>query len=114
MRLKQVVLNFMSNAVKYNREGGSVSVGCEDTGNGTFRISVTDNGPGISKAHVDELFEPFSRLGAEKSAVEGTGIGLTIAKRLVELMGGKIGVETTVGEGSVFWVELPTSRLNPV
>jgi PAS domain S-box-containing protein len=107
MRLKQVVLNLMSNAIKYNREGGRMTVGCEDAGNGNLRISVTDTGPGISEEHMEELFEPFSRLGAEKSKIEGTGIGLTITKRLVELMGGEIGVDTTPGVGSTFWVELP-------
>ena len=107
-RLKQVVLNLMSNAVKYNREGGQVLLKSEDFGNGVLRVSVTDTGPGLSEKNMEKLFEPFSRLGAEKSEIEGTGIGLTITKRLAELMDGKIGVETTFGEGSTFWFELPT------
>ena len=98
----------MSNAVKYNREGGQVLLKSEDFGNGVLRVSVTDTGPGLSEKNMEKLFEPFSRLGAEKSEIEGTGIGLTITKRLVELMDGKIGVETTFGEGSTFWFELPT------
>lgn len=108
-RLKQAALNFMSNAIKYNSEGGHVVVSCEDSGNGTLRINVIDTGPGISEQHREELFEPFTRLGAEHTKVEGTGIGLSITKRLVELMDGKIGVDTTVGEGSTFWMEFATN-----
>ena len=110
MRLKQVLLNLVSNAIKYNREGGRVTMSCEETGEGLLRISVSDTGLGIPVEHMGELFEPFSRLGAEQSGIEGTGIGLTITKRLVKLMGGELGVNTTQDEGCTFWVDL---RLDP-
>lgn len=110
IRFKQVLLNLISNGIKYNREGGRVTVSCEDTGEGMLRISVIDTGIGIPEEHMGELFEPFSRLGAEKSDIEGTGIGLTITKHLVKLMGGELGVETTQDEGSTFWVEFGLDR----
>lgn len=106
IRLKQVLLNLISNGIKYNREGGRVTVRSEDIGEGILRISISDTGPGIPEENIGDLFEPFSRLGAEKSGVEGTGIGLTITQHLVKLMGGELGVETTQGDGSTFWVEL--------
>ncbi len=105
-RLKQVLMNLVSNAVKYNRPDGTVSVSCEPTSTGRLRVAVADTGPGISPERMQRLFLPFERLGAERSAVEGTGIGLSICKRLVELMGGEIGAESEVGRGSTFWVEL--------
>ena len=105
-RLKQVLVNLMSNAVKYNRENGQVTVACEEVQAG-LRISVMDTGRGIPEVRIGELFEPFARLGAERDGIEGTGIGLTITNRLVELMGGQLGVESAVGEGSTFWVEFP-------
>ncbi len=106
-RLQQVLLNLLSNAIKYNHEGGCVTVGCNAPTNGLLRIAVSDTGPGIPKERMDELFQPFERLGAEGSGVEGTGIGLTITELLVEMMGGgHLGVESTLGEGSTFWVEL--------
>ncbi len=109
-RLSQVVLNLLSNAVKYNRAGGTVSVSCDPvTPAGRLRLSVGDTGPGIAPADVAKLFTPFERLGAERSGVEGTGIGLALAKRLVEAMGGSIGVESVPGRGSTFFVELPAS-----
>lgn len=110
IRLKQVLLNLISNGIKYNREGGRVTVSCEDNGEGILRISVSDTGLGIPEEKIGDLFEPFSRLGAEKSDVEGTGIGLTITQHLVKLMGGELGVETTQGDGSTFWVELRLDR----
>jgi hypothetical protein len=106
-RLKQTLLNLMSNAVKYNRDGGSIAVATAITASERARISVTDTGPGIPRERMAELFQPFSRLGAEGTAIEGTGIGLTITRRLTELMGGSIGVESMPGSGSTFWVEFP-------
>ncbi|MDP6951936.1 MAG: HAMP domain-containing sensor histidine kinase, partial [Alphaproteobacteria bacterium] len=109
-RLLQVLLNLLSNAIKYNREGGSVSVTCAEPADGTVRLSVTDTGKGIADEHFENLFRPFDRLGAEASGIEGTGIGLSIARRLIELMGGEIGVESDVGKGSTFWVNLPRNE----
>jgi signal transduction histidine kinase/ActR/RegA family two-component response regulator len=104
-RLKQVVINLLSNALKYNRVGGAVTVECTSTPD-RVRISITDTGAGLPPVKLAQLFEPFNRLGQEAGAEEGTGIGLVVSKRLVELMGGSIGVESTVGVGSVFWIEL--------
>ena len=105
-RLKQVVINLLSNALKYNRAGGSVTVECTTSTPERVRISVRDTGAGLPPDKLAQLFEPFNRLGQETGAEEGTGIGLVVSKRLVELMGGAIGVESTVGVGSVFWIEL--------
>ncbi|MFA5941901.1 MAG: ATP-binding protein [Sinimarinibacterium sp.] len=105
-RVKQVLINLLSNAIKYNRTGGTVSMGCSAGCPERIRISVTDTGPGLAPGQLAQLFQPFNRLGQESSGEEGTGIGLVMTKRLVELMGGEIGVESTVGTGSVFWVEL--------
>lgn len=106
LRLKQVLLNLISNAVKYNREGGSVSVTCEKMDTSCGRICVTDTGTGISKENQDALFEPFSRLYLDTYALKGTGIGLSITKHLTELMGGSIGMDSQPGKGSTFWIEL--------
>lgn len=105
-RLRQVLLNLLSNAVKYNRPDGRIAIGCRDVGEGRIRIEVSDTGVGIPPENLDRLFIPFDRLGAEQTAVEGTGIGLTLARRLVEQMGGTLSVESAVGEGSTFTVEL--------
>ncbi|MGZ5493837.1 MAG: PAS domain S-box protein, partial [Thermoanaerobaculia bacterium] len=109
-RIKQVLINLLSNAIKYNQVGGSVVVDCCVTSTpGHVRITVTDTGAGLSPEKVAQLFQPFNRLGQSGNAEEGTGIGLVVSKRLVELMEGVIGVESTVGAGSVFWVELLSS-----
>jgi signal transduction histidine kinase len=105
-RLKQVVFNLLSNAIKYNRVGGTVEVTFSAQPDERVRISVKDSGEGLPPEKLVQLFQPFNRLGQEATAVEGTGIGLVVCKRLVELMGGSIGVQSTVGVGSVFWVEL--------
>jgi PAS domain S-box-containing protein len=105
-RLLQVLLNLGSNAVKYNEAGGTAAFRTEPVAGGRMRFSVRDTGPGIPLEQQDLLFLPFSRLGAERSGVEGTGVGLSLSKQLVELMGGTIGVESAAGHGSTFWVEL--------
>jgi PAS domain S-box-containing protein len=105
-RLKQIIFNLISNAIKYNRPGGTVEVTCDASADRRVRINVRDNGEGLSEQKLAQLFQPFNRLGKETTAVQGTGIGLVVCKRLVELMGGAIGVTSTVGVGSVFWVEL--------
>jgi signal transduction histidine kinase/ActR/RegA family two-component response regulator len=105
-RLKQVLLNLLSNAVKYNRQGGRVWIECRESAPGRLRIDVTDTGFGIPPDKLDRLFTPFDRLGAEQTGVEGTGIGLTLTRRLVEEMGGSLAVQSTVDEGSTFSVEL--------
>jgi len=108
VRLSQVLANFASNALKYGRNGGVVRLAAELRPDGWVRMSVSDHGPGLSAAKQAELFEPFNRLGMERSSVEGHGIGLALAKRLVELMGGRIGVTSQEGRGATFWIELPS------
>jgi signal transduction histidine kinase/CheY-like chemotaxis protein len=112
-RLKQALINLLSNAVKYNRTGGSVIVDCSGQTSEHIRIGVTDTGEGLSADKLAQLFQPFNRLGKEAGFEEGTGIGLVMTKRLVELMGGVIGVESSVGTGSVFWIELKVSTEPP-
>jgi protein-histidine pros-kinase len=109
-RLQQVLLNLLANAVKYNREGGSVRLACEPVPGERLRIKVTDTGPGIPPESVERLFVPFDRLGSEQTPVEGTGLGLPLAKRLAEAMDGTVGLVSTVGQGSTFWVELPLTE----
>jgi len=106
-RFKQVLLNLMSNAIKYNDDGGKVRISFGPTPENMLRINVTDTGIGIPDERQSELFKPFNRLGAENSEIEGTGIGLVVCKDLVELMGGTIGFESHIGIGSWFWFELP-------
>jgi len=108
-RVTQVLSNLLSNAIKYNRPDGSVVVDWAPGITGRIRVSVTDTGDGLSADRLAQLFQPFNRLGKEASTEQGTGIGLVVSKRLVEMMGGTIGVESTVGVGSMFWFELNLS-----
>ena len=105
-RVKQLIINLLSNAIKYNRVNGSVEVTCDVSTADRVRVSFRDMGQGLSAEQLTQLFQPFNRLGQEAGAEEGTGIGLVVCKRLVELMGGTIGVESVVGVGSVFWIDL--------
>ena len=119
-RLKQVLINLLSNAIKYNKTGGTVVVDCDGCGTpGRIRLNVRDTGPGLPPEKLAQLFQPFNRLGQERGAEQGTGIGLVMSKRLIELMGGVLGVESSVGVGSVFSCELaaaaaPTLDLKPM
>jgi PAS domain S-box-containing protein len=106
-RLKQVLLNLLTNAVKYTQPGGSVTISCNPSGENKMRLAVSDTGPGIPTDKLSRLFTPFDRLGAEQSNVQGTGLGLALSQRLAQEMGSSIGVESAVGEGSTFWVEFP-------
>ncbi len=108
-RLKQVLLNLLTNAVKYNRKGGLVSVSCIALTPERTQIAIQDGGEGLTQAQLAQLFQPFNRLGREALSEEGTGIGLVMTRRLVEMMGGTIGVSSTVGVGSMFWIELNTA-----
>ena len=105
-RVKQVLINLLFNAIKYNKPNGAVSVEYSLSTADSIRISVRDTGAGLAPEQLAQLFQPFNRLGKEAGAEEGTGIGLVVTKRLVEMMGGAIGVDSTVGVGSVFWIEL--------
>ncbi|MDH5632911.1 MAG: PAS domain S-box protein [Gammaproteobacteria bacterium] len=110
MRLKQILLNLFSNAIKYNIEDGNMSVSASQLQEGYWRIGITDTGIGIPENRISELFTSFNRLGKEASDIEGTGIGLVITKRLIELMSGRINVESTPGKGSTFWVDIPLAK----
>lgn len=113
-RLRQVLHNLVSNAVKFNREGGTVQVSGMKSSGETFAIRVADTGPGIASEHLERLFSPFDRLGAERTDSEGTGLGLAVSKALVEAMGGQIAVDSQVGHGSTFSVELPEAAAKRV
>ena len=108
-RLKQVLINLLSNAVKYNQSGGTVILDCDGSTPERTRINVRDTGAGLPPEKLAQLFQPFNRLGQERGAEQGTGIGLVMSKRLIDLMGGVLGVESRVGVGSVFWCELGTA-----
>lgn len=105
-RVKQVLLNLLSNAIKYNSKQGTIEVACTLNTTARIRISIKDSGAGLSPEQLAQLFQSFNRLGQEAGLEQGTGIGLVVSKHLVELMGGSIGVESTVGVGSEFWIEL--------
>jgi PAS domain S-box-containing protein len=111
-RLKQVLHHLISNAIQYNRVGGTVEVTCHPGAFQSLRISVRDTGEGLSTRKIEHLFQPFNRLDRETNAEAGTGVGLALSKRLVELMGGTIGAQSSVGVGSVFWIELNQSQNN--
>jgi len=109
-RVKQVVVNLLSNAIKYNRAGGSVDVTCSASPGERVRVSFRDTGEGLGPDKLAQLFQPFNRLGQENGLEEGTGIGLVVSKQLIEFMGGAIGAQSTVGVGSVFWIELAAAH----
>ncbi len=114
-RFKQVILNVVNNAVKYNQSNGSVKIESHLVGNSTdenqkVKITITDSGKGIPKESIDKVFEPFERVGAELTEIEGSGLGLSIVKKLMTIMGGSVGVESKLGKGSTFWLELPLAH----
>ncbi|MFZ4462724.1 MAG: PAS domain S-box protein [Bacteroidales bacterium] len=113
-RLKQVLINLINNAIKYNNEGGSITINAyevvSDQITGSIRIDITDTGPGIAAELIDKLFKPFERIGADSTSTEGTGLGLAVVKKLMDAMGGKLGVISQVGQGSTFWIEFPNTE----
>ena len=113
-RLKQVLLNLLSNAVKYNRDHGAVIVDCVAGDEGRIRVAIQDTGAGLTPEQLRSLFQPFNRLGRDRGTIEGSGIGLVLTKRLVELMGGIIGVHSTPGTGSTFWIDLRSAAPSKV
>ena len=112
LMFKQVVLNLVSNAIKYNKPNGSVVISYDRIEKGILRLGVRDTGKGIPSDKMGNIFKPFDRLGLEGGAIEGTGIGLTISKKLIEMMNGTIGFSSTLGEGSFFYLEIPVSKFD--
>ena len=112
-KLMQILLNLLTNAIKYNRLGGDVVVTCAYQSAGRFRVHVTDTGPGIQADKLKRLFQPFERLDAEQRDIEGTGLGLALSKGLAEAMGGTLGVTSAPGEGSTFWIDLEQTSRQP-
>jgi len=112
--VNEVLLNLLSNAVNYNREWGEVIVATSLRAGDSVRIAVTDTGPGIDPKDFEALWQPFERLGAERTTIEGTGLGLSVCKRFVEAMGGSVGVTSKAGSGSTFWVDLPVAPAGDV
>ena len=112
-RLKQIFLNLLSNAIKYNSENGKVTISCDSTKGTVTRVSISDTGRGLTPEEQTQLFKPFIRIGGQRSEIEGVGIGLVITKKLTELMGGAIGMDSQKGEGSTFWVEFPSDTSQP-
>lgn len=109
IRLKQVILNLLSNSIKYNNENGKVDITCVEN-DGFMKIEFTDTGPGLDKKQISKLFVEFERLGAERSAIQGTGIGLTISRKIIKAMGGEIGAYSKPSAGSSFWIKIPLSK----
>ena len=110
-RLKQVLQNLFSNAINFNREGGDIGIRAQSIGSGRLRIDVSDAGRGIAPERLPNIFEAFNRRGTAHGQVGGTGIGLIITRRLVDLMGGEVGVESELGVGTTFWIELPVAQI---
>ena len=106
-RLSQVLINLISNAIKYNHRDGAVTISCQEEGTGQASIVVCDTGPGISPENIERIFIPFERLGAEQTAVEGAGIGLSLTRALTDAMYGQLTASSVLGQGSAFTVRLP-------
>src|SRR5688572_29100121 len=109
VRLKQILVNLLTNAAKYTPGGGRIVIVFEPHPNGRVRVAVSDEGMGIARDQIERLFQPFERLGREATGIEGTGVGLALSKRLAELMGCELGVESVEGQGSTFWLDVPVA-----
>jgi len=111
MRLKQVIINLLSNAIKYNHINGKITLSSESQSKDFVRLIISDTGPGIPEEKYEILFEPFTRLEKLNSNIEGTGIGLSLSKKIMDLLGGNIGVKSTIGQGSSFWIDIPKAKV---